>query len=465
MVRKPMHRLPHRLYRRQRGAAALIVVMLLFFVISLVAAYTSRNLIFEQRTATNQYRSTQAFEAAEAGVEWAIAQLNAGRIDNNCQASTNTSDESFRQRHLSINPATGAITRRPAGGSGTPFLEARCVFDGNAAGPSWSCRCPGAGSANVNPPAPLGATAAVAPAFVVRFNQTPAILGSRVDAIQLEVNSCTRLGNDCLNYDTNRGGTGDGVASVGAVLALRGALNRQPAAALTAMGSVGAPPSGVSVTLRNTSPAANGVTLHAAGTVSSTGLNLVGLPGTAPASTIVSGDGTLAPAAQLAAGFSAEDLRFASFFGMSPQTYRNQPGLPHIDCSGGCSTSEIATALERNPGRPVWLSGSSGTVTIDANLGTDTAPALLIVEGDLVFGNGATLRGLVYHRAKAGAATTTWSLNGIGVLQGAAVFEGPLSFSGSSATTTVNYDAAILRALRLSTGTFVRVPGSWKDFS
>ena len=49
--------------RPTRGAATLIVVMLLFFIMSMVAAYTSRNLIFEQRTSANQYRSSQAFEA------------------------------------------------------------------------------------------------------------------------------------------------------------------------------------------------------------------------------------------------------------------------------------------------------------------------------------------------------------------------------------------------------------------
>ncbi|HRZ62470.1 MAG TPA: PilX N-terminal domain-containing pilus assembly protein, partial [Rubrivivax sp.] len=43
-----------------RGAAALVVVMVLFFIMSLVAAYASRNLIFEQRTSANNYRSTQA---------------------------------------------------------------------------------------------------------------------------------------------------------------------------------------------------------------------------------------------------------------------------------------------------------------------------------------------------------------------------------------------------------------------
>ncbi|MCK7493803.1 MAG: PilX N-terminal domain-containing pilus assembly protein [Comamonadaceae bacterium] len=70
--------------RRQRGAASLVVVLVLFLVVSLVAAYTSRNLIFEQRTGINQYRSTQALEAAEAGLEWTIQMLNAGLIDTAC---------------------------------------------------------------------------------------------------------------------------------------------------------------------------------------------------------------------------------------------------------------------------------------------------------------------------------------------------------------------------------------------
>ena len=66
---------------KQRGAATLVVVMVLFFIISMVAAYTSRNMIFEQRTGANLYRATQSFEAAEAGMNWALMMLNRGRID------------------------------------------------------------------------------------------------------------------------------------------------------------------------------------------------------------------------------------------------------------------------------------------------------------------------------------------------------------------------------------------------
>ncbi len=71
------------------------MVLLLFFIISLVAAYAGRSLIFEQRTSANQYRATQAFEAAEAGLEWALAMLNGGRISATCLPSANAGDKQF----------------------------------------------------------------------------------------------------------------------------------------------------------------------------------------------------------------------------------------------------------------------------------------------------------------------------------------------------------------------------------
>ena len=55
--------------RRQRGVAALVITVLLFFTMLLASVYLNRNLVFEQRSSANQYRATQAFEAAEAGLE------------------------------------------------------------------------------------------------------------------------------------------------------------------------------------------------------------------------------------------------------------------------------------------------------------------------------------------------------------------------------------------------------------
>ncbi|MBL0296207.1 MAG: pilus assembly PilX N-terminal domain-containing protein [Betaproteobacteria bacterium] len=107
MIARHQRKTNERNLRCQGGVASLTVVMVLFFILSLVAAYTSRNLIFEQRTAGNLHRSTQAFEAAEAGVEWALTMLNSGRIDATCAASTNVANDSFRQRYLTIDAASG----------------------------------------------------------------------------------------------------------------------------------------------------------------------------------------------------------------------------------------------------------------------------------------------------------------------------------------------------------------------
>ena len=448
----------------QRGAAALIVVMLLFFIISLVAAYTSRNLIFEQRTATNQYRSTQAMEAAEAGVEWAIAQLNAGRVNNSCAASTTLTDETFRQRYLTINSASGSVSRRnPVSPGDATSVTPRCVFDGSGGGAAWNCRCPQADAIPATLASPTGTGTNVPPAFVVRFAPL-ATTPPRPDLIQLDSNSCTRLGADCLNFNTSRGATGDGVASVRVTLALRGALNRVPAAALTVMGGMASVPSGVVLAITNEDVASNGITVHAAGSVPSLGLTLSSAPGSAGASSIVSGDATLLPAAQTGSGFSATDLRFANFFGMRPDTYRSQPGMPTLDCSAGCNAGAVEDVMKLNRGRSIWLTGSNGTVTIDADLGTADQPAMLIVDGNLSLGSGATVRGLIYHRAKLDGSNTTWNVSGTGTVQGAVVVEGGLTLAGSAATPALVYNPAVLKALRVSTGTFVRVPGSWRDF-
>ena len=95
----------------QRGAASLIVVMLLFFVLSLTAAYTSRNLIFEQKTSANQSRSTAAFEAAEAGIEWTLAMLNGGTVSDAC--ANLVGGTSFQQRYVAIAPYGAAPPTPP----------------------------------------------------------------------------------------------------------------------------------------------------------------------------------------------------------------------------------------------------------------------------------------------------------------------------------------------------------------
>jgi hypothetical protein len=439
---------------RQRGAAALIVVMVLFFIISMVAAYTSRNLIFEQRTSANQYRSSQAFEAADAGIEWGLAQLNAGRMGDSCTASVDdasATDLSFRARYLTINGTSGNVTPRTPTGAGS--VQPSCVLDASSPVPAnwrWACRCPQSNASTAALGAPT--TAGPAPAFLLSMSS-----GARPDLIQLVSASCTRLDPSCLGIDS-AGASGDGVAQVSVMVALRSALNRLPAAALTVAGTLTPAGGSAVLSLTNTDVASNGSTLDLGSGSPPIGVQLTGLPGTPPSATLFSNDAALSPAA--VTGFSMSDRQFATFFGITPTTYFQQPALVTIDCSAGCTAAQVNLALLRNPGQAIRLSGT-GLLTLDAAVGTAALPALLIAEGDVRISDGITFTGLLYGRKS----SWNWTVDHVANVQGAVIAEGSLTLSGATSITTITYNAGVLNTLRLSYGSFVRVPGSWKDFA
>lgn len=445
----------------QRGAAALIVVMVLFFIISMVAAYTSRNLIFEQRTSANQYRSSQAFEAADAGIEWGLAQLNAGRMSDSCTASTDEAsgaDPSFRARYLTVDGTNGNVTPRAPTGAGS--VQPSCVLDTSsalAANWKWSCRCPRSDTST--PPLATPTAAGPAPAFVLRMRDT-----LRPDLFELQSASCTRLDPSCLGFGAV-GASGDGVAQISVLVALRSGLNRLPAAALTVAGAL--TPAGGSAFLRvtNTDVTSNGLTLDlgpdldatALSNLLTSGVRLTGLPGIPARQTLFKHDTALNPAA--ATGFSTQDRQFSNYFGITPTTYFQQPALVVIDCSSACSASQINQAMVRHPGQAIRLSGT-GLLTLDAAVGTAATPALLITDGDVSIADGVTFTGLLYGRKVA----WTLTVDGISTVQGAVIAEGALTLSGASGEMAITYNLGVLNTLRLSYGSFVRVPGSWKDF-
>ncbi len=220
--------------RRQRGAATLVVVMLLFFIVSMVAAYTNRNLIFEQRTGVNQYRSTQGMEAAQAGLEWAKGMLNHGRIDNACQSSTNVANTTFRERYLLVDSDGNFTARGTTGAAPTNIatqLTPTCVYNGSG----WNCNCPDAGAPVLAPPA----GADINPAFRIRIGVASG--GFVPGMVRIEAVGCTRLSEDCLAFSAP-GAVNEGRALVSELVSLVGGLPRPPMAALTSGANVALPP-------------------------------------------------------------------------------------------------------------------------------------------------------------------------------------------------------------------------------
>lgn len=421
---------------RQRGVATLIVVMVLFFVVSLVAAYASRNLLFEQKTAANQYRSTAALEAAEAGLQWAVSLLNGGRIDANCLPSANLADSTFRDRYLGISES-GAIAPRTLPPPSTDPLNPSCVFDGTV----WQCSCP----TDDAPALPVPAGTDMFPAFRLRFTDAPAVPSG---LIRIEVNACTRADAACLNFPAT-GASNEGRVTVTAILALRGPIAVNPAAPLTARGNIAG---SLAFTLANTDTR-SGVTLHSGGSLGAPPLAVfVPPPGTPVNQSIVSDDASLAALSTAA----ADNRMFLRYFGLRVGDFQDQPGLVTLNCAGTCTAAQVRTAVSQFPGLSIWLNGSLD-VDSGGDIGSPDLPVAIVATGSVSFTAAATVHGLIYTQA------APWTTAGVGgtTVRGAVISEG--NVEGNS-TATMIYDRDVLDQLRRRTGSFVVVPGSWKDF-
>lgn len=412
----------------QRGAASLLVVVVLFFILALVSAYAGRTLIFEQRISANNQRATQAFEAAEAGIEFAVASLGAGRVDTACQSTANTANNTFRQRYLTQD-GTGTFIAN----GGQPTLRPTCMV--LSAG--TTCSCPTAGAPDLV--LPVGP----APTFQLRFETGIGQPG----AVRVVSRGCSSIGSQCYAGVAN---AADAEAEVSVLLGLNSALATPPSAALTARGNVNL--GGGAVTVSNADVPSGGITIDAGGTITNAGAAILrGLPGTPGASSLQASDPSLS-------SLDADRL-FVSLFGMDRTTYRTQPAVVRVNCNGNCAL-QIAQAVSANPGRVVWVEGNA---TIDSNqvLGTAVEPVTLFVRGDLTMAANLQLTGLLYLHSAGGANTLAVNAGSTTVI-GAVVAEGALTAAGAP---IISFDAAVLRTISQTQGSLVRVPGSWRDFA
>lgn len=431
--------------RRQRGAAALIVVMVLFFVMSLVAAYASRNIIFEQRTAANQYTNTVSLEAANAGLDWALGLLNGSRIDADCAPSTSPANDSFRQRFLQVDPVSGEITV-PADVRDGPRWPT-CWY--NRSTNNWVCHCPSSTGSSISatPSDPF------TPSFRVRFIRLDdavtyvAPSASRPGVVAIEVNGCSSWSSSCLDFAAPPKVKNRCQGTVCARLALASGLKSPPEAAITARGTVDF--GGSAATAANSDPGSSGMTVVAGVAVNNqASMNLFGPPGMPAARTVA------APDPGLSDPLFTPERMFAAIFGAWPSTYIEQPGAVKVNCASTCDSAAVRAAVDANPGRVFVLQGDVA-LNGGAAIGTATDPVVLVVSGDFGFAAPTDVHGFVYSRA------ANWTTGGTGRIFGALVGEGDVVGNGSF---TVVYAEDELNRLRRGSGSFVMVPGSWRDY-
>lgn len=402
--------------RSQRGAA-LVATFILCLAVLLIGLFTHRNLIFEQRTSANQYRAAQAFEAAEAGQQWTLAQLNGwGTLGDDCLPTG--SGTSFRQRFLELN-ADGY--RAKSGVSPAALMEAVC----HRTAARWACHCP-ADTEGV----PATASADSTPSFRVTITPSP-----EPNVIELNSFGCINADDEC-----EADGTADAITVVRSSLAFISGLSRPPTAALTVRGEID---TDAALEARNTDPSTGGLAVHAGGPLRAPNARYTGVPGAPSKLSVRSDDNMLQTLSR--------DQLFASYFGMDKRTYAQMPSVMRMQCAAPCADKLLA-AYESGA-RLLWIDGTlrlpSGTV-----LGSVSDPIVLVVDGAAEIDGAASLHGMLY------AQSIEWNGAGGHVL-GAVVVEADLRWVGSP---HVGHHRGVLAALSLAQGTFVPVPGSWRDF-
>lgn len=433
---RPMHSL-----KQQRGAGTLAVSMILLVCMTLVTFSLSKSMLFEQKTSANQYRSTKAFEAAEAGIEWATAMLNDVRyINGSCTAVTTGFNQSFREKYL---PPNGT------GFSPVSNVQPGCSMNTASGVPVLSCSCPAAG---VSPTL----SSITNPTFTVKFepvnSTTLPTATPSPQSVLVTAYGCTSSDVRCVPDAT---GSSDAYQKISVILKLRPALNAIPGAAISVGGSLNLGSAASKVT--NTDPGSNGVLVDAGGTCcgSKNFQSTTSLPGSPVANSIITND------TSLSALSSSQDAMFEAFFGTTVAQFKadtNTKVLTAAICGGNCEAAFQAAyaGADGTAYRAFYLEDdmqvSNGTI------GTSAKPVILATSANLRFNGTTQVWGLIYADT-----AVSWDPNGLGSggVHGALVTRG--SFS-PNANADYIYDPDVLARLNPSTGSMMRVPGSWKDF-
>jgi hypothetical protein len=422
--------------------------MLLLFASSIVIFYLNRGLIFEQKASANQLRSTTAFEAAEAGIEWATGMLNTPQgIDSDCLESPGV-NASFRRRYIQTGyPANLAVTVAASSFPG-------CKLDGIA----LACHCPQPnGSEQV-----AMLSGAVRPGFTIAFASVIDPATGTVDPTAVRVTStgCSAQASACKPATTTAATTGasDAHATVSVILKLVPTLRAAPTAALTCGGSCAV---GGSATLINTDTPTNGQLVHAGASITlDSDISTETLPGQPVPMALTAADPSLAAHSGSDAACAASAM-FTTYFGRSLEQYA-QPGGDVISipgCTDAGTCGDLVGAAYQAGWRsfyfPDGLALDGGAPF--SQLGGASDGVRLVSAAPIRIDGALTIHGLVFSNSPRAGDLSTGSVD----IHGALVACGDYDDSGSG---VLRYTPSTLTGSGLVSGVMVRVPGSWRDF-
>ena len=421
--------------KRQRGAATLLVTMILLLSTSIVMLYLNRSILFEQKTSVNQMRSTMALEMAEAGMEWATGMLNDPQdIDTACNLLS-TTNISFRRKY--VQTKWGAATNPT-----TDVMPATTTYPGcKISGNTRTCNCP-AVPATGSATAALGS--AVLPGFTAAFSAT-----SDPEAVRIIVTGCTAQDGACTPATIENS---DATATISTILKLRPLLRASPASPLTCGGSCGI---GGSFNLINQDVATGGILVNAGSSITGN-INGLSIPGLPISNALVGNDASLS-AISSADPTCSNSSMFSSYFGSTIAQYAASPMTKSVPgCNNANTCANLVDPLYNDGWRSFYFPDGFTRNSSSGDLGTVNDTITIVTpEGFDVNGN-INIYGMVFSNSS--------NLNNLGTgnsnISGALITCAGFASNGNG---TLKYDADVLKGVRRSTGSLVRVPGSWTD--
>lgn len=421
-------------HRGQHGLGTLAIVIGLFLVMGLISAFAARTLMLEQRMAGQHYRGALADEMAEAGIDWAVALLNAGAIDNQCKPALQ--GQRFVDRYLTVSAANRRTEpKAPAG---------QWVVDCTRTAAGLECRCPAPGSRTPAAAAAAGADYTPSFALALGVDQPNPHLGSWI----IESWGCTEAAADaCQASAQTRSESALAVSRQRAAVGFVAAVPTPPNVPLTVRGHLTLK-AGASLALQNTDPTGSGqLVLSGQSSPALDDSRLATRPGMTVAQGKRFSDGAVSAL--------TVDRLFHRHLGWLPQRYRQHPALREV----ACPVTDCAAALhaaEAAGSRMLWVDGplrwTGGGV-----LGTSAAPLVLVVAGDVHLTGPLQFNGLLVvlgdvHWSNLGPAPA--QLNGMLLALGDMHLEGAAQ---------LQWNGTIADALRNQVGSYVRVSGGWQD--
>ncbi len=264
--------------------------------------------------------------------------------------------------------------------------------------------------------------------------------------------------NTCLNVtstgtwraDTSQAAA-DSTAAVTQTFIFRQRLSGQPSAAVMARQLV---TTGGSATIVNDNPKTAGLTVHSGGDISLGNATLKSLPGTPPLASVAKNDTTIS-------NLTTSEY-FQALFGEPKSKVSSDPLTYSMKCGNtvttrvNCSSNGYEPALAGQTGKTIWINEPTVNINSNITIGSPTQPVILIVDGNINLGGNVTIHGLVY-------ATGNVDVSGAGNIKifGSLITEQSCCGNGNP---TVIYSGGMNEAIGISTGGYIPVPGSWRDF-